>query len=117
MGIAVTANGADFKYENKPENLKTLFELIHQTVHGKKDNKGATALFGGMIPNEARAKAAFNDKIAPDVQNAILDMHTKLNFKEAGAPKVARPTQTVVEVHAAKTEEIIAYRAGSVAHK
>lgn len=57
MGIAVTANGADFKYENKPENLKALFELIHQTVHGKKDNKGATALFGGMIPNEARAKA------------------------------------------------------------
>ena len=117
MGIAVTANGADFKYENKPENLKALFELVHQTVHVKKDNKGATALFAGMIPNEARAKAAFKDKIAPDVRDAILDMHKKLNFKEDGAPKIARSTQTVVKVHAAKTEEIIAYREGGVAYK
>ncbi len=106
-----------FKHENKPENLKALFELVHQTVHVKKDNKGATALFAGLIPNEARAKAAFKDKIAPDVQSAILDMHKKLNFKEDGAPKLARATQTVVKVHGAKTEDIIAYREGSVAHK
>lgn len=117
MGIAFAANGADFKYENKPENLKALLELVHQTVHVKKDNKGAAALFAGMIPTEARAKAAFKDKIAPDVRNAILDMHKKLSFKEDSAPKIARPTQTVVKVHAAKTEEIIAYRAGGVAHK
>lgn len=106
-----------FKHENKPENLKALFELVHHTVHVKKDNKGATALFAGLIPNEARAKAAFKDKIAPDVQSAILDMHKKLNFKEDGAPKIARPTQTVVKVHGARTEDIIAYREGSVAHK
>ena len=117
MGVAFVANCADFKYENKPENLKALFELVHQTVHVRKDNKAATALFAGMIPNEERAKVAFKDKIAPDVRSAIIDMHKKLNFKEDGAPKVARPTQTVVKVHAAKTEEIIAYRAGSVAHK
>ena len=117
MGVAFAVNSADFKYENKPENLKALFELVHQTVHVKKDNKGATALFAGMIPNEARAKAAFKDKIAPDVRDAILDMHKKLNFKEDGAPKIARSTQTVVKVHAAKTEEIIAYREGGVAYK
>lgn len=51
MGIAFAANGADFKYENKPENLKALLELVHQTVHVKKDNRGATALFAGMIPS------------------------------------------------------------------
>ena len=117
FGIAFTATSADFKQENKPENLKALFELVHQTVHVKKDNKGATALFAAMIPNEARAKAAFSDKIAPDVRSAILDMHKKLNFKEDSAAKVARPTQTVVQVHGAKTEDIIAYRDGSVAYK
>lgn len=113
MGAAAQA----FKHENKPENLKALFELVHQTVHVKNDNKGATALFAALIPNEARAKAAFKDKIAPDVQNAILDMHKKLNIKEDGAPKLARPTQTVVKVHGAKTEDIIAYREGSLARK
>ena len=118
-GFAFTAGAAApaFKQENKPENLKALFELVHQTVHIKKDNKGATALFAALIPDEARAKKAFKDKIAPDVQSAILDMHKNLRFKEDGAPKIARPTQTVVQVHGSTTEDIIRYREGSVAHK
>jgi len=121
VGFALAAcdadKGTDFKHENKPENLKALFELVHQTVHIKKDNKGATTLFASLIPDEARAKKAFKDKIAPDVQNAILDMHKNLRFKEDGAPKIARPTQTVVQVHGSTTEDIIRYREGSVAYK
>jgi len=121
LGTALATIAADkspaFKHENKPQNLKALFELVHQTVHVKKDNKGATALFTSLIPDEARAKKAFKDKIAPDVQKQILDMHRNLRFKEDGAPKLVRPTQTVVQVHGATTEDIIRYREGSVAYK
>ena len=118
-GLSFNAGAATlaFKHENKPENLKALFELVQQTVHVKKDNKGAATLFLGMVPDEARAKKAFKDKIAPQVQQSILDMHRKLTESVDDASKLARATQTVVQVHGSTTEDIIRYREGSVAFK
>lgn len=119
MGWAFAAIGADFKHENKPQNLKALFERVHHEAHVKKDNQSASALFGSLIPDEARAKKGLKDNIAPDLLRQILDMHKKLRggIQPEGASKIARPTQKNVQVHPATTEEIISYRDGSVAFK
>lgn len=118
-GAAMISNGADFKQENSPANLKALFERIHQEIHARKDNKQATALFRGMMPDEARTKKALKDKIAPGDVRMISDMHQKLGagVSADSINKVVRATQTVVQVHGATTEDIIRYREGSVAYK
>jgi hypothetical protein len=121
FGTALPAGGADqaasFKPENKPENLKALFALFHQTVHVKKDAKQAAALFQSLIPDEARAKEALKDDIAAEVLRQIVDQHKKMEVREADVGKLARPEQTVVKVHAATTEEIARYEKDSVAFK
>lgn len=123
MGWAIAASGADtgvaFKHENKPQNLKALFERIHHEVHVKKDNKRAAALFNSLIPDEARAKKALRDDIAPDTLRQILDMHKMLGgMTEEGVAKVvAGPAQKAAEVHGATTEELMLFREGSVANK
>ena len=118
MGWTFAASGADFKHENKPQNLKALFELVHNTVHVKKDNKQAAALFRSLIPDEARTKKALKDGIAPDTLRQILEMQKKFGGGvDEGVTKVARPAQTEVQVHGATTEEIMRYREGSVAYK
>lgn len=117
MGWAFAAIGADFKHENKPQNLKALFERVHHEAHVKKDAQSASALFGSLIPDEARAKKALKDNIAPDLLRQILDMHKRLRggIRPEGATKIAKPTQKNVQVHAATTEEIKSYRDGSLA--
>jgi len=121
FGTTLPASGADqaasFKPENKLENLKALFELLHQTVHVKKDAKQAAALFQSLIPDEARAKQALKEDIAAEVLRQIVDQHKKMEVREADAGKLARPEQTVVQVHAATTEEIATYDKDSVAFK
>lgn len=119
MGWVLTAIGADFKHENKPQNLKALFERVHQEAHVKNDSKQAAVLFGSLIPDEARAKKALKDNIAPDTLRQILEMHSKLRgtITPEGAGKVARATQKEVQVHGATTEEIMRYREGTLAFK
>ncbi len=119
MGWACAASGADFRHENKPQNLKALFERVHQEAHVKKDSKQAAALFRALIPDEARARKALKDNIAPDTLRQILDMHKKFggSVNEEGAAKIARPAQKEVQVHGATTEDIMRYREGSVAYK
>jgi hypothetical protein len=119
MGLACAVNGADFKHENKPQNLKALFERIHQEAHIKKDNKQAAALFRSMLPDEARAKKGLKDGIAPDTLRQIHEMHQKLrsSINDEGAARIARAAQKDVQVHGATTEDIIRYRQGSVAYK
>ncbi len=119
MAWAFAANSADFKHENKPQNLKAPFERVHHEAHVKKDSKQAAALFGSLLPDEARAKKALKDNIAPDTLRQILEMHKKLggSITPEGVIKVARATQKEVQVHGASTEDIIRYREGSVAFK
>ncbi|MFO0967928.1 MAG: hypothetical protein U0793_20400 [Gemmataceae bacterium] len=110
-------DAASFKQENTPKNLKALFELLRQTIHGKKDLKQAAALFQSLIPDEARANQALRADIAPELLRPILDQHKKMVVSEADAGKLSRPDQTVVKVHAATTEEIAKYEKDSVAFK
>jgi hypothetical protein len=119
MSAAFAASGADFKHENKPQNLKALFELVHHTLHVKQDKKQAAALFNTLIPDEARAKKALKDNIAPDALRQILDMHKMLgSMTEEGIIKaVAGPSQKAAEVYAATTEEIMRFTEDSVAFK
>ncbi|MEQ1773723.1 MAG: hypothetical protein ABL891_08055 [Burkholderiales bacterium] len=119
MGLAFSAYGADFRHENKPQNLKALFERIHHEAHVKKDNQQAAALFRSLMPDQARVKKALKDDIAPDLTRQIADMHVKLGgtITPDGIGKVARATQKEVQVHGATTEEIMRYRDGSVAFK
>jgi hypothetical protein len=119
MGVALLANGADFKHENNPRNLKALFERVHQDLYVKKDAAHAAALFRGLLPDEARAKKALKDNVPPETARQLKGMHDKFSagITPADIGKVARATQSVVQVHGATTEEIIRYREGSVAYK
>jgi hypothetical protein len=118
MASVSGAKAADFKPENKPQNLKALFELVHHTVHVKKDEKQAAALFRSLNPDEARARKALRDGFAPDILRQIMDMHKQFGGSiEGGITKVARPAQTVVQVHGATTEEIARYNEGSVPYR
>jgi len=118
-GLATAVNGADFRHENKPQNLEALFERIHHDVHVKKDAKRAAALFRSLMPDETRLKKALKDNVAPDTLRSIAEMHQKLggSITPDGMVKVARPAQKVVQAHGATTEDIIRYREGSVAYR
>jgi hypothetical protein len=119
VSLAGSVTGADFKHENKPQNLKALFERIHHEIYVKKDAKQATALFRSLIPDEARTMKALKDNAAPDLLRQINDMHARLgsSITPEGIGKVARATQKEVQVHGATTEDIARYRDGSVAYK
>jgi hypothetical protein len=118
MLLLVTAcDSGSFKQEDNPQNLKALFEQIHQTVHVKNDAKQATALFQSMIPDEGRLKKALKDGVAADAVGQIGAFHKSMPITEDAVRKLARSNQSEVQVHGAKTEEIVAYQPGSVAHK
>lgn len=113
---AAAAGAASFKHENKPQNLKALFEQMHQAVHVKQDVKRATALFQSIMPDEARVRKALKDKVAPETVTQILDMHRKFGVSDDTLRKLARAEQKEVQVHGSSTEDIIRYREGSVAY-
>lgn len=122
LGTAVAAGGAEdrasFKQENRPDNLKALFELVHHKVHVEQDTKQALALFRSLIPDEERVKAALREGLAPEILRQIADQHRKMSeMREADVGKLARPAQKVVQVHAATAEGIARYQEGSVAFR
>ncbi len=106
LGIALpaaTAGAASFKHENRPQNLKALFESMHQAVHVKQDVKQATALFQSMVPDEARARKALKDNAAPETARQLLEMHQKMPVTEEAVRKLARADQKEVQVHGSTT--------------
>ena len=118
LGFCVPAFAAGFKHENKAENLRALFSAIHQEIHAKKNPKQAAELMQAVMPDEARLKKAFKDNVNPDALKRVVALHKSMppiSEKEMG--RLARPEQKNVQVHGAKTEEIIAYKDGSVAYK
>lgn len=109
---------ATFKHRNDPKNLKALFELLHHTVHVKKDAKQAAALLRSLIPDEARVKKALKEDVEPETLRQIVEQQQKAaGLGKADVVKLARPEQKVVTVYAATTEEIAKYQEGSVAFK
>jgi len=117
LAVSLPAAAA-FKHENKPENLRALFSTIHQAVHAKKDMKQAVELMQSVMPDEARLKKALKDNVSADAFQRIAGFHKKMGpVSEREVARVAKPEQKNVQVHGAKTEEIIKYQQGSVAFK
>ena len=117
MVIASACGPGSFKQEDNPQNLKAFFELMHETVHAKNDTKQAMTQLQSMIPDQARLTKALKDNVAPETVRQITELHKGMPITEDTARKLARPNQKEVQVHGAKTEEIIAYTQGSVAYK
>jgi len=118
LGVSVPAGAAGFKHENKPENLRALFSNIHQQINGKKDTKQAAELMQSVMPDEARVKKALRDNVPADTLQRIVGFHKKMGpVSERDVVKLAKPEQKNVQVHAAKTEDLVQYRQGSVAFK
>ena len=115
LGIAVGCDGGSFKQEDKAENLKALFERMHQALHEKNDAKQAVTIFQSMVPDEARVRKALKDDVAPDTVKQIGAFHKAFSVNEEGVRKLARADQKEVQVHGSKTEDIVAYKQGSVA--
>jgi len=101
-----------------PESLKKMFETIHNLIYVKKDTRSAVALLVSLFPNEERARKAIRDDTPPETLQKIFDYHKqRISLAgEANINELARPEQTVVKVHGATTEEIVAYAQGSVAY-
>jgi hypothetical protein len=114
---ALSAGASPFTQENKPENLKALFHQIHENMYAKKDNAAAAALFVGMIPDAGRIKKALKDDVSPETVQKILDMFQRLGIPTAAMMPMILPQEiSKVEVYAATTEEIAAYKDGSTAY-
>ena len=116
--VSLPAVAAGFRHENKPENLQALFSSIHQALYAKKDTKQAAELMQSVMPDEPRLKKALRDNVNRDALKRIVAFHKQMGaVSEQNVVRLARPEQKNVQVHGAKTEEIIAYREGSVAFK
>jgi hypothetical protein len=92
-----------------------LLESLHQTIHVRKDGRQGVAVFQSLIPDEARAKKALREDVAPEALRQITGFYREVVVLEEEAEKLARPEQTVVKINAATTEEIASYQKGSVA--
>ena len=118
LSVCAPSFAAGFKHENKAENLRALFSTIHQEIHAKKNPKQAAELMQTVMPDEARIKKALRDNVSADALKRIVTLHKSMGtVSEKEVMRLARPEQKNVQVHGAKTEEIIAYKDGSVAYK
>ena len=118
MAVGLPAAAQGFKHENNPENLRALFSSIHQAVHARKDTKQAVDLMQSVMPDEARVMKALRDNVDATARERIVGIHKSMGpVSERMVATLARPEQGNVRVHSAKTEDLIAYQEGSVAHK
>jgi hypothetical protein len=108
-----------FRQENKPENLRALFELIHVSANKPGGSAQALTLFKSLFPDEAQLKKALKADVDADVLQKIVAYHSSLRARAnqaESAKELARPEQKVVKVHGATTKELVQYQQGSVAH-
>ncbi len=115
---ASNVGAAPFSQENRPENLKALWELILQSHYVKNDSKTAAALLRGLVPDQRRILRALKDGIPPEVAQKIA-----AKFQEFGLPSEASLDIFLpvaggsVTVYGATTEELAAFQEGSTAFK
>ena len=103
-----------FKHENTAENLKALMETMFRRVHVQKRPTEAVAMLRSLVPDEARLKAAFRTDAPAATIRQVLEFHQSMQGALNGAFSATRPEQTVTKVSAAATEQIAAFREGSV---
>jgi hypothetical protein len=107
-----------FTPENKPENLKAYFELIHQTLYQDKNPDKAVALFASLIPDKARLQKALKDEVQPEIIPKLLELYQRLGLPNKGnIHELIQPYKSEVAVYGATTEELAANVEGSAAWK
>src|SRR6185436_4077819 len=67
----------DFKHENTPDNLKQLFQKLHQAIVAG-DEKTALALTKSVLPDEAALKKGLKDGLPPETIKSCVDFWAKL---------------------------------------
>jgi hypothetical protein len=104
-----------FIQQNTAENLVRLMETVHRKLHVEKSIAEGAALFRSLVPDEARVKGALRDDVPAATAQKILQALTPLSSaKDAEFLALMQPHQSVVRVRGAPTEEIAAYREGSI---
>ena len=117
LAAAAVGPQEGFKQENKPENLKALFERIHK-ANGEGDARGADALARPLFPDFDRARRGLRPDLPKDAVEPLAEyfrQFTRIPDGQAGRAFRAEKSQTQVNVHGALTEEIISYAKGSTA--
>jgi hypothetical protein len=121
MGLAAAlASGSaqepgGFVQQNTAENLRQLMATVHRKLHVEKAVADGAALFRSLVPDEARVKRALRDD-APDgsVRKILQAFGALSKARDAEFLALMQPRQSVVRVRDATTEEIAAYREGSI---
>lgn len=112
------AQAEPFSADSKSENLKAFFQRLHiWLVHVPKDAKRRAALFLSLIPIEDRLKKLHGDDVPDDILRRLVQEYQKTTIREANAPKLVRPEETSVQVHAAGTAQLTRYEKDALVEK
>ena len=93
--------------------LEELFKSLHQQIHTDKDHDQALATFRSLLPDEARLRKGLRDDVDPAIVQSILESHKRFS-DNTDVEDLCDAGQTVVKAHGATTEEIAAYREGTI---
>ncbi|MBI4860775.1 MAG: hypothetical protein HY815_11015 [Candidatus Riflebacteria bacterium] len=108
-----------FKFENKPENLRSLFGEIRAAI-ARNDRRRASVLGYSLIPNESRIKAGLREDRAGGLASRIMALQQSqlpARLEEIYIIFAAEPALKEIRVHSATTEEIARSAEGPVASK
>jgi len=106
-----------FGHQNKPENLKALFDELHRAI-GVGDTKRAGTITRSLLPDEIRIRKGLRSDVSPEVVKQIVAWQRSITAADEEATArlfSADRENTQVNVHAATTEEIARYEPGSTA--
>jgi hypothetical protein len=112
--VALVLAGAAFAHT--ADSLKSAVQAIHK-ANAAGDAATAAKLTADLLPDEARIKKGAREDADAALVAAVVDMHKKITPPPDRFATIMQPTpkHTEVRVHAATTEEIVAYEKGSVA--
>lgn len=110
-----------FEYKNTADNLQELFIVLNQAVTTGDFEKGAE-LTRSVMPKPEQLKVVLNSTVTDEQFNELKAMHDTYAIP-AGVPVetvaktlIRKPKQTIIQVHKATTEDLIAYEKGSAAY-
>ncbi len=105
-GVALAGAGQPAAQRDHPDNLKALLETIQRTIHVQKNAAGGAAMFRALIPDEARLRKALKTGVDPAIVQQALQFYQQITPADEQAGALVKPTQTIVRIHGATTENI-----------
>lgn len=118
---AATKKKPSFAFKNTGDNLQELFIVLNQAVTEGDHEKGAE-LTRSLMPTPEQLKVVLNSSVTDEQFDALKTMHKNYAIP-AGVPAetvaktlIRKPKQTIIQVHKATTEDLIAYAKGSAAY-